>query len=53
MSNFDLNACGVAEMQQQEMCEVNGGIIGIDDALIVMGVCFLIGLAWGWSSKQA
>ena len=38
MKNFDLNACGVAEMQQQEMTEVNGGFL----PLILIGVCLLV-----------
>jgi len=47
MKNFDLNACGVQEMQQQEMNEVNGGIIGIDDLIIIGIISFMVGCYLG------
>ena len=38
MKNFDLNACGVAEMQQQEMSETNGGIFWLIPVVIGAGI---------------
>ncbi len=56
MKNLDLNACGVQEMQQQEMINTNGGFIplvfwgvAISAKAVagMVGACFLAGVGVG------
>ena len=51
MKTLNLEQLGVQEMGTAEMKEIDGGVIGIDD-LIVVGV-FLIGVALGfWAVRK-
>ncbi len=42
MKNFDLNACGVQEMNAAEVAEVNGGFL-LAACCVVLAVTFIAG----------
>jgi len=43
MKNFDLNACGVQEMNAAEVAEVNGGWTKEQEVWYERGIAFLLG----------
>jgi len=53
MKNFDLNALGVKEMENVEIRETNGGIIGVDDLLFAAAVCIAYDIVSNWSDSVA
>lgn len=58
MRNFDLNACGVQEMNAVEMKQTNGGDkveyiwVNTNNGLVYFGVACANAGIWGWNLFQ-